>query len=216
MSQSWKVELIRALSQELPGERSHRKLLPAERNLESPAHGDAVKTSGVIVLLVPEGDDLYGCLVRRSRHLSHHPGQVGFPGGKKEPDEFSPLEAAIRECAEEIGAGPEQYEILGALTPLFVPVSKYLVHPFLAWSYHRPSLTLNPEEVEKLIWFPVLKDHRVPVPERTEALTGSGSLRVPAFRYDGEIIWGATAMILSELADLLTGLQVKGETKPRQ
>src|SRR5690606_4371434 len=117
-----------------------------------------------------------------------------------EPGETS-LETALRETWEEIGVTPEKIQILGSLSVLFVDVSGFLIQPFVGWLRAEPVLILNEAEVEKILLFPLLqyKDKL----EETELETVSGKLKVPCFHFEGEIIWGATAMILAEFYDAM-------------
>lgn len=132
--------------------------------------------------------------------MKHHAGQVALPGGRHEPGE-TPLETALRETWEEIGITADKIEIMGSLSELFVDVSGFLIHPFVGWLEEKPIFKTNPAEVEKTILFPLLKFMNNL--EETELETVSGKLKVPCFHFEGEIIWGATAMILSEFYDAL-------------
>lgn len=132
--------------------------------------------------------------------MKHHAGQVAFPGGRIDPGE-TPMETALRETWEEIGIAPEKIEVLGSLSELFVDVSGFLIQPFVGWLAEKPVFTINNAEVEKILLFPLLryKDKL----EETELETVSGKLKVPCFHFQGEIIWGATAMILAEFFDAM-------------
>ena len=125
------------------------------------------------------------------------------PGGRLEQGETA-LETALRETWEEIGVGPESIEILGSLSELFVDVSGFLIQPFVGWLTEKPVFAINAAEVEKTILFPLVqyKDKL----EETELETVSGKLKVPCFHFEGEVIWGATAMILAEFYDVLNEL----------
>lgn len=135
--------------------------------------------------------------------MRHHPGQISFPGGKVEKEDHSPEMTALREAQEEVGIDPSRIEILGKLSDLYVEVSKFSIQPFLAWADQRPTFLINSSEVEKLILFPLtdfVDDERI---LEMELNTVSGLLRIKYYPYNNEIIWGATAMILSELIDIL-------------
>ena len=142
-------------------------------------------------------------LIRRSAALLQHSGQVALPGGGYEPQDESLWHTAIREAQEEIGVDGEELRYLGALTSLEVPVSSNLVQPFVAYALGRPRFQLQAEEVAGLIELPlsVLLDDEAKQVEDWE-LPGRRA-RVPFYRYQDAIIWGATAMILSELEALL-------------
>lgn len=132
--------------------------------------------------------------------MKHHAGQIALPGGRNEEGETA-LETALRETREEIGVKPEQIEILGSLSEIYVQVSRFQILPFVGWLDKKPEFDINKNEVEKTISFPI-KLIRNSVNE-VELNTISGRLKVPCVQFEGEIIWGATAMILSEFADIL-------------
>ncbi len=191
----------KALAGNLSGKTSHQKMMPPNRKLKAAAIDKSrLKPSSVLLLLFEEDDELYICLIKRPVTMKHHAGQVAFPGGRIDPEETS-METALRETWEEIGVAPEKIEVLGALSELFVDVSGFLIQPFVGWLNEKPSFKLNKAEVEKIILFPLLKykDNL----EETELETVSGKLKVPCFHFEGEIIWGATAMILAEFFDAM-------------
>lgn len=189
------------MRQELPGAVSHKKMLPPNRVLKpAPADRSRVKRSSVLLLLFEEGDELMAVLIKRPGHMKHHAGQVALPGGRIENGE-TPAETALRETHEEIGVEPGEVTILGSLSEFYVEVSRFQIHPVVGWLDKRPSFRLNHGEVEKTILFPICK-FETPFNE-IELETLTGKLKVPCIKYDNEIIWGATAMILAEFKDLL-------------
>lgn len=195
------LEIKKALSQKLPGASSHQKMLPRNRTLEiCETELLKVKNSSVLLLVFSENKELNVLLIKRPQHMKHHAGQIALPGGRIEKGETA-LETAKRETWEEIGVTPEQYEVLGSLSQLYVQVSRFQIHPFVAWMNTKPELKINPYEVEKTISFP-LKLIKETFSE-VEIKTVSGPLPVPCFYCGEEIIWGATSMILSEFADVL-------------
>jgi hypothetical protein len=120
-----------------------------------------------------------------------------------EKKDISVTETALRETSEEIGVDQDQILVLGALSPLYVAVSRFIIHPFIAWYPKKPGFNIDHGEVEKIILLPLLESLKNPVICEVTLETISGWLKVPAFQYNGEIIWGATAMILSEFFDIL-------------
>lgn len=137
--------------------------------------------------------------------MKYHPGQIGFPGGKLEPSESSPLEAAIRETFEEIGVNRHHFEVLGRLSPLFLSVTNYLIYPYIAWCEHSPAFNINYDEADKLIVVPLNQLNSNNISYQTLS-TYSGPLTVPGYAVSGEFIWGATAMILAEFIWITKGL----------
>ena len=201
---NWPLYIEKALQNKLPGKNAHSKMLPPGRTLSMPVETDSeIKSSGVLVLLFPEGDEISICLVKRQPFMKFHAGQIGFPGGKKEKTDISLSWTALRETSEEIGIYPSMIRILGALSPLFIPVSGFMIYPFVAWSPVKPDFVINHHEIEKLLLFPLTGkyvNHRILT---ATVETQFGWLEVPAFGYENEIIWGATAMILAEFFDVL-------------
>jgi 8-oxo-dGTP pyrophosphatase MutT (NUDIX family) len=134
-------------------------------------------------------------------HEKNHPGQIALPGGAMEENET--LEkTALREAFEEVGIVPDNVEIIGKMTPLPVPVSKYVITPFIGVTENEPKWNINEQEVDELIIlkFKDLIDSNNGYYEDWD-LNGN-ILRVPIFKIMNKDIWGATAAVLSELIDL--------------
>lgn len=196
--------LKETLRGELPGLDAHHKMLPPGRRLKSFDHElSSVKPSSVLLLLFPEGDQIYICLTKRPATMTYHPGQISFPGGKVEKEDLSAEMTALREAREEVGVDPSSIEIIGKLSDLYVEVSKFSIQPFLAWANKKPEFLLNTVEVEDLILFPLSDFIANETIFETELNTVTGPLLVKYYPFNGEIIWGATAMILSELIEIL-------------
>ena len=204
MYSSIKTYLKEALSGNLPGPDAHRKMLPPGRRLKTFDYElSGVKQSSVLLLLFSEGNSLYICLTKRPSTMKHHPGQISFPGGKVEKDDSSAEVTALREAQEEVGINPASVEILGKLSDLYVEVSQFTIQPFLAWANGRPSFEVNYDEVEALILLPLDAVMGEEIISETEMETLTGRLSVKYYPIGNEIIWGATAMILSELIEIL-------------
>ena len=204
MHSSFLTYLKETLRGELSGEEAHQKMLPPGRRLKT-HNGELslVKPSSVLLLLFPEGDQIYICLIKRPSTMTHHPGQISFPGGKIEKEDLSAEMTALREAQEEVGINPSIIQIIGKLSELYVEVSKFLIHPFLAWADQKPDFLVNASEVEELILFPLTDFIANETILETELDTLSGLLRVKYYPFKSEIIWGATAMILSELIEIM-------------
>lgn len=189
----------------LPGKSAHLTLAPPQRGLPDPESlpPGSYKPSAVLVLLYTGAEDrLRFPLIRRAASPGVHSAQIALPGGRVEETDSSPEAAALRECREEIGL-EEQPRLLGKLSSLFIPVSGFLVHPFVASVEDpAPRFTAQAVEVESVIPVPVdeLLDPASRVSD-TVPVRGA-SLHVPCFRLSGATVWGATAMILNELREL--------------
>ncbi|HEY3371272.1 MAG TPA: CoA pyrophosphatase [Prolixibacteraceae bacterium] len=204
MHSSFLTYLKESLRGELSGLEAHQKMLPPGRRLKTFDHElSSVKPSSVLLLLFPEGEQIYICLIKRPSTMTHHPGQISFPGGKVEKEDLSAEMAALREAQEEVGIDPSMIEILGPLSEIYVEVSKFSIQPFLAWADRKPEFLVNTDEVEELILFPLTDFIKNETILETEMATVSGLLRVKYYPFKSEIIWGATAMILSELIEIL-------------
>ena len=204
---NFKEQIQHALSGKLPGAGSHKKMLPPNRELSfAENEKNNVKFSSVLFLLFEDNRDLFVCLIKRPDHMKYHPGQIAMPGGRIEKNETA-LQTALRETEEEIGIQANKIEILGQLSELYVNVSRFLIHPIVGWMDEKPKFKINKNEVEKLVLFPLLKFKNCF--EQAELETISGKLKVPCILFGKEIIWGATAMILTEFYDILDGIHSK-------
>jgi 8-oxo-dGTP pyrophosphatase MutT (NUDIX family) len=178
-------------------------MLPPGRKLSATLQpGQQMKYSSVLLLLFPDKGKIYTCLTRRCSHMKDHPGQVSFPGGKIEEGE-SPELTAMREAQEEVGISPLDVDLLGMLSELYIQVSGYNIFPYVGWMDQKPDFVLNTDEAERLILFPIQDFLQKEDIKLTDMETSIGLLTVPYYPFDGEIIWGATAMILAEFLELL-------------
>jgi 8-oxo-dGTP pyrophosphatase MutT (NUDIX family) len=204
MDSAVKIYLKSALTDELPGGSAHSKMLPPGRRLKQLENElSSVKQSSVLVLLYPEENKIYTCLTRRPSTMKYHPGQISFPGGKVEKEDASAEMAALREAHEEVGIDTSEIEVLGKLSDFYLEISRFSIQPFLAWTDKRPEFTVNTDEVEELILFPVSDFVEKEIVQETELQTMTGILPIKYFPYNGQVIWGATAMILAELIEIM-------------
>jgi 8-oxo-dGTP pyrophosphatase MutT (NUDIX family) len=165
-----------------------------------------VKHAAALILLFPSGNSFNFVLTVRRPDLLHHPGQISLPGGGLDHGEMHEA-AALREAEEEIGVDPATVRILGPLTPLYVIVSGYVVTPFVGVVDARPTFQPEAREVAEILEVPlsVLQD---PAKRLRGNTTREGyKLDFPYFAAGDDLqhqVWGATAMILSEFAELVT------------
>lgn len=141
---------------------------------------------------------------KRTERVGHHKGQISFPGGVVQPEDPSLLDAALRECEEEIGLAPRAVEPLGILDDTETVATQFVITPFVGLIREPPAWRPDGEEIEKVIEVPLaalLEDGNF----RVEMWEGAGGRRpVYFFDYQGETIWGATARILRHYLDLVT------------
>jgi 8-oxo-dGTP pyrophosphatase MutT (NUDIX family) len=189
----------------LPGRAAQYRMAPQPRptgELPYDQPQPDARRGGVLALFYPQDDQLYLPLILRPTYNGVHSGQVGFPGGGYEAGDADLTQTALREAYEEVGIPPTALTILGHLSPLYVFPSNYLVYPTVAWMPTRPAFKLDPYEVDQLLEVP-LRDLLDPQHRREEEWHLRERLaNVPFFAVQGQRIWGATAMMLSELLSL--------------
>lgn len=201
------IEDIRKhLTYRLPGEDAHIPMSPGSRKKSSEAIKHAVnyRESAVALVIYEKHDELKGILTERSPYRGAHSGEVCLPGGKKEDFETDLKQTAIRECVEEIGLKKERFELLGALTPVFIPVSNFSVQPYVFHYTEPPVFIQNIREVAEIFSFPIRQLFQEDIIKRTRIeLADKRVLNdIPYFDINNKIVWGATALILHEFKHL--------------
>jgi 8-oxo-dGTP pyrophosphatase MutT (NUDIX family) len=196
------------LCKPLPGLEAQLRMtsLPRMRELMNFTIREDAQPSGVLILFYPVDSKIYTVFILRPTYDGVHSGQVSLPGGKREAADQDITETALREAAEEIGVDAADVVIIGKLTDLYIPPSNFLVTPVVGYTFSRPSFRIDPFEVEKIIEAdisllldnPTIKQLKITVRDGME-------IETPAFIMDGNIIWGATAMIISELREIVNG-----------
>jgi len=184
----------------LPGVEALRKMSSAERRWTPGAEElPTLRQSAVLALLHPSPAGLAVLYTLRPSRLAHHAGQVSFPGGGRESGDLSLAHAALRETAEELGIATTDIRILGSLTTLFIESSRNLVHPFVGWIPVLPPLRPDAREVAEALSV-TLQTLLDPVTVATCVQDVNGQPRTfPSFYIPPHYIWGATAMMTSEL-----------------
>jgi len=176
---------------------------PLNRIPERPAdlHGEP-RCGAVMAVLYIKAEKLHVILIKRRDNLRHHPGQISFPGGRREENEEA-LVCALRETQEEIGIAPEELSIIGSLKPAYILASDFIVHPFVAWHPRVPTCQPELSEVAEIFEVPLnilsIDSARV---YATKTIRGTAH-KVPGFLYLGDHVWGATAMLLYEIIERL-------------
>src|SRR5690606_35731247 len=133
-----------------------------------------------------------------------HSAQISFPGGQADPEDTDLTQTALRETFEEIGVTSQEIDVVMPFTEIYIPPSNFLVMPFLAVAAQTPTFVPNPDEVTAIIELPleVFLDDSIVISAEMET-SYSQKIEVPAFKFEDYIVWGATAMIMSELKETI-------------
>jgi len=204
-------KLRQRLKEPLPGLAAQFQMAPPARRDERIVVPDDARHSAVLALLYPHNEKIHTVFMKRSEDGHVHSGQISFPGGKVEEEDNSYVATALREAEEELGIPGDQVEILGSLTELYIPPSNFLVYPSLGFMPQRPDFIIDPVEVayEIEVDLPSLRDpsHRKEREIELRTRFGHYKTQAPSFLvHEKHIIWGATAMMISELLVLVEEL----------
>ncbi|WP_339879330.1 CoA pyrophosphatase [uncultured Algoriphagus sp.] len=162
------------------------------------------RKSAVLILFYPNEDKAFFPLIKRPVYPGVHSGQIALPGGKMEEEDQDVIDTALREAWEEVGVLPQQVKLIGKMSDLFIPASNFLVSPILGYSEEMPDFVPEEKEVARIIETAVSTLYE-PTIRKKKILEFSNNFRLdtPYFEVDKEMVWGATAMILSELLQIL-------------
>ena len=196
------------LNKPLPGLAAQLNMVPDPRpgNMVYTEVQDSCKRAGILVLLYFKGTHVFVVLTRRTDLVEHHQAQISFPGGRQEEGETFE-QTALRETNEELGIQPLAIQILGQLTPLYIPPTNYCIYPVVARMKEQPQFKPSPYEVAEVLEIPLnyLFD---PQTNRRERWTLHGmDVEVPFYFFENHKIWGATAMVLAEFVEILKSIR---------
>lgn len=197
------------LGKELPGVNAHKRMAIPNRELTFPKMKPNPRLSAVLILLFWENDVLHFPLILRPTYDGVHSGQMAFPGGGVEVQDKDLIDTALRESMEEVGVSAERTHVLGQLSGFYIPPSHSLVTPIVAYTDKRPIYKIDPYEVKRVVETN-LEVVRNPanLSSKHIILQNGYEIKAPAFMVDGETVWGATAMILSEFLAVLEEIEV--------
>ncbi len=198
--------LAKKLKDPLPGKSAHLKMSPRpidQRRFETKLPVD-IRNSGVLLLFYPDAKRPFFPLIKRPEYPGFHSGQMALPGGKMEETDENVIQTALREAEEEVGIDRHEVRVIGKLSDLYIPTSNFLVSPIVGFLDKRPEFVPDSNEVSRIVQTDL--DDLLSSEKRKETvleISKSISLHAPYFEIDGEVVWGATAMILSELIHVL-------------
>ena len=190
------------LQKPLPGMEAQFEMAHVKREkvLANSYESEEYRPSAVLILLYPnEHQQPSVLLIERMTYNGHHSGQIALPGGKVEPNDLNLQATALREFFEETGSDTTP-TIIGKLTPVYIPVSKFMVQPFVSYVKQKPNFSASTYEVKELIEWDVnhLLNPNI-VKETTIEPSPGIKIKAPYFDVRGKVLWGATAMMLNEL-----------------
>lgn len=200
---SWKTSLRNALQPPLPGLQAQEKMAPSERlkRYNSSDTSEAIQSS-VLILLYPSDQGLKIPFIQRPLYQGPHSGQISLPGGKREKTDKDNWDTALRETREELGISTESVEYIGELTQIYIPNSHFHVSPQVGYIHKNLQFNPSPFEVSEVI--EASAHQLLTQPFQTKKIHHIQGITIEAPYYDvhGKHIWGATAMILSELIEV--------------
>ncbi len=206
MQELYFEKIRQRLREELPGEKAQLRMASTLRStLRLRSQPDqATRTGAVLILFYPKEGIMHIPMIRRPVYKGVHSGQVAFPGGRAEDGDKDLIETALREAHEEIGVNPAQIDILGSLTPLFVPASNFMVHPVLGFTRYHPDFQPDAYEVDAILEVPVDELQDITRMGTKEIIIREGiTIQAPFYDLQGHTVWGATAMMISELLEIV-------------
>jgi len=198
--------LTAALSDGLPGEKAQYLMAPQKRLPVSfyKKQDWNPKVGAVLILFYPTEETIKTVLMVRNAYEGVHSGQVSFPGGRFEEKDIDLEKTALRETAEELGIRDLPEKTTGVLTELYIPPSNFLIKPYIAISKTTPDFNPDSREVNHIFEISVediLND--LLVRKKQIELSSKIQVEAPYFHFHGHVVWGATAMIISELKEIL-------------
>ena len=204
MMTSLKAYLSEKLTKRLPGKIAHIEAAPYRRvEFEAIEIANARK-SGVLVLFYAKENEPYIAMMQRPKYDGTHSGQVSFPGGKQEETDRDIEHTALREAHEEVGIIMSDVQIIGQLTDVYIPVSKFNVSPVVGFVDYHPEFIIDHHEVEELIELKLSDLTSINKLQSTKIkLKNNTILNAPSFVFNDKIVWGATALMLNELRHIL-------------
>lgn len=191
----------------LPATSAHAKMIPPGRLelLNNQDYNDFnPRKAAILMLLYPKNGETHLALIVRNSYPGIHSSQIAFPGGKVEESDTSLAHTAIRETFEEIGVPESSISIISALTEVYIPPSNFLVYPFLGFTNQEVTFVLCEDEVADIIELPLVQflddSNLVHV---TMSTSYDNDIPVPAFQIKEHLVWGATAMMMMELKEII-------------
>lgn len=194
------------LQGDLPGADAQHRMAHVVRRTYAPPPSNARKAA-VLALFYPKSNEWHLALIQRqATHPNDpHSGQISFPGGKMEKSDPNIEFTARRETQEEIGIQSKDVNIIGTLSDMYIPISNFMVYPFIGYLDYEPTFVPQETEVKSVLEVPFSMLEDTKNVKLREMKFGNNIImrNVPYFDVNGLVVWGATAMMLSELLDVV-------------
>ena len=191
------------LQNPLPGDLAHARMIAQSRLRLSMKPNERTRRSAVLILFFPYQGEVYLPLILRPAYDGVHSGQMAFPGGRYERSDESLIRTALREAQEEIGLRLTDVRVLGQLTELFIPPSNFYVQPVVACIPYRPEFYPDPREVERVLEVNLQEMTDKSIIGESEIQVRGVTIQAPHYLVQNHKVWGATAMMISELIDVI-------------
>jgi len=195
--------LEHSLKQPLPGVKAHTRLFPPTRSEFPPINFSAVKIGAVLAMLFSQNGQTRLTFILRQKYNGVHSGQISFQGGGYEENDLTYSKTATRETQEEIGVPEEEIKIIGQLSQLYIPPSNFLVYPFVGYIQKQPNYKPDITEVTEVFDLSLNELMKEECFQFQPVISRSKQVKVPCFVTQNRLIWGATAMILNELLEII-------------
>ena len=204
---TFRNELKKKLGTKLPGVEAQMKMVPAHRQQEMKLRNwkNKARKAAVLICFYPDGKgEIHLTFIRRNEYDGVHSGQISFPGGGYEKEDRDLVHTALREAEEETNIREAEVEVLGEITPVYIPPSNFIVKPVVGWTDRKPDFIPEVAEVQEILNISINK-LLSPSSRQNKDISHRefSMIQVPCFYIDGHVIWGATAMMLSEMLDVL-------------
>ncbi|MES2517297.1 MAG: CoA pyrophosphatase [Bacteroidota bacterium] len=197
-------KLKNRLQEPLPGRIAHDKMASESRlRFKMPSPNERTRESAILILFYPSENQIFMPLILRPEYDGVHGGQMAFPGGRAEKEDENLIRTAMREAQEEIGVRLTDVKILGELTKLYIPPSNFYVQPVVGYINHKPDFYPDPREVDKVIEVPLREIINPEIVSRKILNVRGVEVDAPFYSIQEHTVWGATAMMISELLTVL-------------
>jgi 8-oxo-dGTP pyrophosphatase MutT (NUDIX family) len=201
-------KLALRLAKPLPGQDAHNKMASESRlKLKMPSPSERTRESAVLILFYPSKNKIFIPLILRPQYDGVHGGQMAFPGGRAEKEDENLTRTAMREAQEEIGVRLTDIRVIGQLTKLYIPPSNFYVQPIIGYMSHKPDFYPDAREVDRVIEVQLEEIINPEIIGRKILNVRGVEVDVPFYQIQEHTVWGATAMMISELLTVISEIE---------